>query len=144
MLAFSHIGEEKLLDAIPLVEILGVQEMGGLGSADLDEDAGRILLEIAVSDTYWENLFTKILADQSDTSLDDKQKCKRVFDTLDKDKTGTCSRNELTLLLKRLSYKPEEIDDFIRHADSDQDGEKKLIILKAPNIKMSSDFPILQ
>ena len=120
VLAFSHVSEEKVLDAIPLVEILGVQDMGGLGTADLDDEAGRILLEICVTE---ENFFSTILVDQSDASLDDKQKCRQVFDTIDIDRTGSCSRNELTFFLKRLSYKPEEIDNFIRLADSDRNGE---------------------
>ena len=122
VLAIAHVHEEKLLDAIPLVEIMGIQDMGGLGAADLDEDAGRILLEITVADRLVDNFFSKLLAAQSSSTMGEKEKCRQIFNTIDTDRTGTCSREELTVFLKKLFFKPEEIAEFIEIADSDQNG----------------------
>ena len=96
--------------------------MGGLGAADLDEDAGRILLEITVADRLVDNFFSKLLAAQSSSTMGEKEKCRQIFNTIDTDRTGTCSREELTVFLKKLFFKPEEIAEFIEIADSDQNG----------------------
>ena len=48
-MAFAHIGAEKMLDVIPLEEIISIQDCDGVGSADADEDAGRVLLEIELT-----------------------------------------------------------------------------------------------
>ncbi len=126
VLAFAHTGEEKILDSIPLVEITGIQDMGGLGAADLDERAGRILLEISITENISDSFFNKIFANVSDSHLTEKEKCRAIFDTIDTDKTGTCSREELTIFLKKLFCKPEEIEDFIKKADADDNGEQRM------------------
>ncbi len=123
VLAFSHTDREKLLDVIPLSEIIGIQDMGGLGTAELDDDAGRIKLEISLTDRYSDTFFSKFVAHQSAASADDKEKCRRVFDSIDTDKTGSCSIEELTIFLKRMFYTPEEIEKFIKSADADRSGE---------------------
>ena len=122
VLAIAHVNGEKLLDAIPLIEILGVQEMGGLGTADLDDGAGRILLDITLTDRFSDNFFSKMVVGSSDSDLEEKEKFRLLFDAIDTDKTGTCSRDELTIFMKKLFYDAEEIENFIQMADSDQDG----------------------
>lgn len=49
VLAFAHSNAEKLLDVIPLEEIISIQDCDGVGSADTDEDSGRVLLKIALA-----------------------------------------------------------------------------------------------
>ena len=49
VLAFAHTDEEKMLDVIPLEEIISIQDCDGVGSADTDEDSGRVMLEIALT-----------------------------------------------------------------------------------------------
>ncbi len=49
VLAFAHVDAEKMLDVIPLEEIISIQDCDGVGSADADDDAGRVLLEIELT-----------------------------------------------------------------------------------------------
>ena len=123
VLAFSHIEREKLLDVVPLNEIIGIQDMGGIGNADLDDDAGRIKLELILTDRSSDNFFSKFITHQSSTLADEKEKCRKVFDSIDTDKTGSCSIEELTIFLKKMFYTPEEIEKFIKCADADRSGE---------------------
>jgi hypothetical protein len=47
VVAFAHIGaEKKMLDVIPLDEIVNIQDCDGIDVAEADEKAGRVLLEI--------------------------------------------------------------------------------------------------
>ena len=48
-IALSHAEGEKLLDVIPLNEIISIQDCDGIGAADADEGAGRIMLEISLT-----------------------------------------------------------------------------------------------
>ncbi len=49
VITLAHAGEEKMLDVIPLHEIISIQDCDGIGSADADDGAGRILLEISLT-----------------------------------------------------------------------------------------------
>ena len=53
VLALAHVGAEKMLDVIPLSEIINIQDCDGVGSADADEDAGRVMLEITLTVGFW-------------------------------------------------------------------------------------------
>ena len=64
-----------------------------------------------------------MLVGASDSDIEEKEKFRLLFETIDTDKNGTCSREELTVYMKRLFFKPEEIESFIELADSDQDGK---------------------
>ena len=123
VLAIAHVQEQKLLDTIPLVEIHSIQDMGGLATADLDENAGRILLEITVTDRHIDSFFARNFSSQSNSKFEEKIKCRKIFDTIDTDKTGTCSMEELTVFLRKMFFKPDEIAEFIKLADSDRNGE---------------------
>ncbi len=46
VVAFAHIGAEKMLDVIPLDEIDHIQDCDGIDVVETDENAGRVLLEI--------------------------------------------------------------------------------------------------
>jgi hypothetical protein len=46
VVAFAHVGAEKMLDVIPLDEIIHIQDCDGIDVVETDEDAGRVLLEI--------------------------------------------------------------------------------------------------
>ena len=46
VVAFAHVGAEKLLDVIPLDEIVHIQDCDGIDVVETDESAGRVLLEI--------------------------------------------------------------------------------------------------
>ena len=48
VLALSRIGTEKMMDVIPLNEIISVQDCDGVSTADAENDAGRIFLEIDI------------------------------------------------------------------------------------------------
>jgi hypothetical protein len=49
VLALAHVGAEKMLDVIPLSEIISIQDCDGVGSADADDGAGRVMLEITLT-----------------------------------------------------------------------------------------------
>ncbi len=49
VVAFAHVGGDKMLDVIPLEQVTSILDCDGVSSADTDEDIGRILLEIVVS-----------------------------------------------------------------------------------------------
>ncbi len=49
VLALAHVGAEKMLDVIPLNEIISIQDCDGVGSADADDGAGRVMLEITLT-----------------------------------------------------------------------------------------------
>ena len=49
VIALAHDGGEKILDVIPLNEIISIQDCDGIGSADADDGAGRIMLEISLT-----------------------------------------------------------------------------------------------
>ncbi len=119
----AHVNAEKLLDVIPLAEILCIQDMGGLATADADEDAGRILLDIEITDRSLDSFFSKIVPATQKSTSEEKETYKQLFDTIDVDKTGSCSREEMTTYLKKLFYTREEIEEFIKTADSDNSGE---------------------
>ena len=53
VLALAHVGCEKLLDVIPLSEIISIQDCDGVGSADADDGAGRVMLEITLTVGFW-------------------------------------------------------------------------------------------
>jgi hypothetical protein len=46
VVAFAHIGAEKMLDVIPLDEIVNIHDCDGINVAEADEKAGRVLIEI--------------------------------------------------------------------------------------------------
>jgi hypothetical protein len=46
VVAFAHSGAEKMLDVIPLSEIVNIHDCDGIDVAETDESAGRVLLEI--------------------------------------------------------------------------------------------------
>jgi hypothetical protein len=46
VVALAHVGAEKMLDVIPLDEIVHIQDCDGINVAETDETAGRVLLEI--------------------------------------------------------------------------------------------------
>jgi hypothetical protein len=115
VLAFSHPEKEKLLEVIPLSEIVGVQEMGGLEEADLDDDAGRIQLEITLSD-YPCFCLTNCFSRKSTFATDDKENCRKIFESIDTDKTGTCGIDKLTTLLKKMCYNSPEKENIIKTA----------------------------
>jgi hypothetical protein len=46
VVAFAHVGAEKMLDVIPLDEIVHIQDCDGIDVVDTDDSAGRVLLEI--------------------------------------------------------------------------------------------------
>uniref|UniRef100_A0A7S0M956 Uncharacterized protein n=1 Tax=Cryptomonas curvata TaxID=233186 RepID=A0A7S0M956_9CRYP len=62
ILAFSDPHREKLVEVIPLCEIIGIQCMGGLHTADLDDDSGRIQLEITIIDRQYDRFVSNSLA----------------------------------------------------------------------------------
>jgi hypothetical protein len=49
VIGLTHMDGEKLLDVIPLNEIISIQDCDGIGSADADDGAGRVLLEITLT-----------------------------------------------------------------------------------------------
>ncbi len=49
VICLAHPNGDKLLDVIPLEEIISIQDCDGIGSADADDGAGRILLEITLT-----------------------------------------------------------------------------------------------
>jgi hypothetical protein len=49
VIGLAHSDREKLLDVIPLNEIVSIQDCDGIGSADADDGAGRVLLEITLT-----------------------------------------------------------------------------------------------
>jgi hypothetical protein len=49
VIGLAHADGEKLLDVIPLNEIISIQDCDGIGSADADDGAGRVLLEITLT-----------------------------------------------------------------------------------------------
>ncbi len=49
VIGLAHQDGEKLLDVIPLNEIISIQDCDGIGSADADDGAGRVLLEITLT-----------------------------------------------------------------------------------------------
>ncbi len=49
VIGLAHPDGEKLLDVIPLEEIISIQDCDGIGSADADDGAGRVLLEITLT-----------------------------------------------------------------------------------------------
>jgi hypothetical protein len=53
VLSLAHVGAEKMLDVIPLSEIINIQDCDGVGSADADEGAGRVMLEITLTVGFW-------------------------------------------------------------------------------------------
>jgi hypothetical protein len=46
VVAFAHVGAEKMLDVIPLDEIVHIQDCDGVDEVETDEMAGRVLIEI--------------------------------------------------------------------------------------------------
>jgi hypothetical protein len=46
VVAFAHIGKEKMLDVIPMKEIVNIHDCDGVDVVETDERAGRVLLEI--------------------------------------------------------------------------------------------------
>jgi hypothetical protein len=46
VVAFAHIGAERMLDVIPLSDIVHIQDCDGIDVAETDESTGRVLLEI--------------------------------------------------------------------------------------------------
>jgi hypothetical protein len=49
IIGLAHANGEKLLDVIPLNEIISIQDCDGIGAADADDGAGRVLLEIVLT-----------------------------------------------------------------------------------------------
>ncbi len=49
VIGLAHAEGEKLLDVIPLNEIISIQDCDGIGSADADDGAGRVMLEITLT-----------------------------------------------------------------------------------------------
>ena len=109
------------MEVIPLSEIVGVQEMGGLGDADLDDDAGRIQMEITLSDHQW-FCFSNSFSRKSAHSTDEKETCRKIFDSIDADNTGRCSMDELTTLLQKMCYSLEEKENIIKAAVANNKG----------------------
>jgi hypothetical protein len=122
-MAFSHPEKEKLLEVIPLSEIVGIQDMAGLGTADLDDDTGRMQLEITLSDIHCSCFFTNCFARQSILNPDEKEKCRKIFDSIDTDKTGVFSIDKINMFLEKMRYSVEEIENVIKAADADSRGE---------------------
>ncbi len=52
VVAFAHTGAEKMLDVIPLEEIVHIQDCDGIDVVETDESAGRVLLEIELKVSY--------------------------------------------------------------------------------------------
>ncbi len=52
VVGLAHPNGEKLLDVIPLHEIISIQDCDGIGSADADDGAGRVLLEITLTVSF--------------------------------------------------------------------------------------------
>jgi hypothetical protein len=46
VVAFAHVGKEKMLDVIPMNEIVNIHDCDGVDVVESDEKAGRVLLEI--------------------------------------------------------------------------------------------------
>jgi hypothetical protein len=46
IVAFAHVDAEKMLDVIPLDEIVHIQDCDGVNEVETDDKAGRVLLEI--------------------------------------------------------------------------------------------------
>jgi hypothetical protein len=46
VVAFAHVGAEKMLDVVPMNDIINIQDCDGVNEAETDEKAGRVLLEI--------------------------------------------------------------------------------------------------
>ena len=55
VVGLAHPNGEKLLDVIPLDEIISIQDCDGIGSADADDGAGRVLLEITLTVFFVDN-----------------------------------------------------------------------------------------
>ena len=49
VIALAHVGRDKMIDVIPLDEIVNIQDCDGIGTAEADENVGRILLEISIT-----------------------------------------------------------------------------------------------
>ena len=49
ILAFAKVDTDKMMDVIPLNEIISVQDCDGVSTADAETDAGRIYLEIDIN-----------------------------------------------------------------------------------------------
>ena len=123
VLAIAHVNEEKLLDVIPLADVMSIQDMGGIATADAEDGAGRILLDIAVTDRSLDNFFSKLVPTTQRSTAEERETYRQIFDSIDVDKTGSCSREEMSTFLKKLFYTREEIDEFINMADADHSGE---------------------
>jgi hypothetical protein len=52
IIAFAKANTEKMMDVIPLHEIISVQDCDGVSTADAENDAGRIFLEIDINVIY--------------------------------------------------------------------------------------------
>jgi hypothetical protein len=46
VIAFAHVGAEKMLDVVPMNDIINIQDCDGVNEAETDDKAGRVLLEI--------------------------------------------------------------------------------------------------
>ena len=124
VLAIAHVNEEKLLDVIPLADVMSIQDMGGIATADAEDGAGRILLDITMTERPQDNFFSKFVSLTMQRSAEEeKEMYRQIFDSIDVDKTGSCSREEMSTFLKKLFYTREEIDEFINMADADNSGE---------------------
>ena len=128
VVALAHPGKDKLLDVIPLHEIMNVQSVDGVSVADLYPDAGRILLEITVTDGnesafskwFYESLLSRT---NSATEEGEEQRLRRAFRELDVDGSGALSLAEITQFLTNLGYSASEAKAFFETADSDGSGE---------------------
>jgi hypothetical protein len=60
VIVLAHADGEKLLDVIPLNEIFSIQDCDGIGSADADDGAGRIMLEITLTVQYFWRLISTV------------------------------------------------------------------------------------
>ena len=58
VIVLAHADGEKLLDVIPLNEIISIQDCDGIGSADADDGAGRIMLEISLTVIFFSKTLT--------------------------------------------------------------------------------------
>jgi hypothetical protein len=115
VLGLAHANGEKLLDVIPLTDIVSIQDCDGIGAADADDGAGRVLLEITLTVLFYWPLFlcapesfgqdrnadgvmSKIFSSTgNESSADEKGSLQEIFRTIDTDGTGSCSIDELSV-----------------------------------------------